>query len=132
MRDFILDAAGRVLYMLLGAALTMFLLLVANPAQSATFRGDEASCSHLAGLLAHVTAMRDDGVPKELFITQLDGMIAQSRGSDDPGYYVRDDDDEAFVRAWVTKVYDGDMTAEQASALVYSECMRKPARYNSV
>lgn len=128
-RDWMRAVAGRVLYILLGAALTIWLLIFSGPLGAATFRGDEASCEHLATFGARVAMMREEGVPWDVFAGQLNVSLEIARTN--PDSYVKDQDDVDFVMKWFKTVYDNPaMQPEVAYTNIKTECMRTGARWS--
>lgn len=124
-RDLVKAVVGRILYMLLGAALLILGLTYMAPAGAATFRGDQASCDHLSAFAGQVAELRDSGTAWEQFEAWI--KLSLERARENPDSYVKDQDDVDFVMAAFKRIYDNpQMTPEQAVSITSAECMKRP------
>lgn len=121
-RDCLTGIVGRIIYMMLGAALMLLALIWAGPLQAATFSGDQDSCENLSMVAGRVAATRDDGMPWEELEARMNFSLAMAQ--ENPDSYVKTVEDAAWILGVFKRIYETKVTPEEAYSHMMVACMR--------
>lgn len=96
--------ALRAMYFILGVAVSIaVLLLLAVNAQAGTIKGNPDQCMWAAQVSAQMAAAREEGMPWEVAIVDINDKIAEAMGVKDS--LIQDEEDATFIRQMAYKVW---------------------------
>lgn len=85
-----------------------------------------SECIEGGEFIANAAASRDNGLTRDAFLDRLEGDFVAIRSFPAPlRWFVKDADDEAFLRAAVEVVYDRPLAPERHRAAFFAACVTR-------
>jgi hypothetical protein len=107
------------------AALVAALAALAPPTASAAVSTLE-ECIEGSEFIANAAASRDNGLPREAFLDRLEGDFVAIRAFPAPlRWFVKDPDDEAFLRMAAEDVFDRPLAPDRHREAFFAACVTR-------
>ena len=96
------------------------------PAASLAATSTLAECIEGSDFIANAAASRDNGLPRDAFLDRLEGDFAAIRAFPVPlRWFVKDADDEGFLRSAVVDVYDRPQPPDRHRDAFFVACVSR-------
>lgn len=119
-------AAGRLVR--LGCAAAWAAIAIAMPTAARAGPSTLVECIEGADFIANAAAARDNGMARQAFLARLDGDFVAIRAFPVAlRWFVKDADDERFLRAAVVEVYARPQPPERHRERFFADCVSRAA-----